>query len=82
MLEDSEGRLRKIEEVVQENRKILKRLQRQARWGRFWGYLKWSGIIIGTLVGYYYAQPYIDATRQAWQQIQETAGTVGGFLGN
>ena len=82
MPDDTEGRLRKIEAAVEENHKILKRLQRQARWGRFWGYLKWSAIIIGTLVGYYYAQPYIDAARQAWEKIQETAGTVGGFLGN
>ena len=82
MPDSVERRLDKIEETVEDNHKILKRLQRSARWGRFWHFLKWSVIIVSAVAGYYYVQPYLNATIAAWQKIQETAGTVGGFLGN
>lgn len=81
-MSDVEERLSKIEETVEENHKILKRLQRSARAARFWHFLKWMVIIIGALVGYYFLQPYIETTREVWQQIKGTAGQFGGFLGN
>jgi hypothetical protein len=47
-------------ETAQENNKILKKLQRAMRVGRFIKFLYWGFIIAITLGAYYYIQPVVD----------------------
>jgi len=67
-----------MHELVQENNKILHRLQRSARWSKFLRFVYWV-IIIGTSVGaYYYLQPYIDKLMGVYSGMQSDLNNVKG----
>ena len=81
--------LRENLKISRENRKILKRLQRSMRWGRFLRVVYWVVIIGGTLGAYYYIQPFVDNMKEMFSGIQAgTEGVTNGmgtgldFLGN
>ncbi len=62
--------------LSEENNKILRKMQRSLRWGRFFNALYWV-FIIGTAVGaYYYVQPYLDPL---WAILGGFKGKVPNF---
>lgn len=53
-------------ELVQENNRILRSIQRARLWGIAFNVLKWV-IIIGSSIGlYYYFEPQINSLMDAW----------------
>lgn len=74
------GLLQKIVENVEENNKILRRLQRDLRWRRFFGFLKWVVIIALSAGAYYYLQPWLEQTIATYQGIWEQIGQIQNSL--
>lgn len=52
--------LRRTLALTEENNKILRSMQRQARLARGYYILKWIIILAVLCAGFYYAQPYIE----------------------
>lgn len=68
--------LEETHELVLENNKILHRLQRSARWSKFFRFVYWV-LIIGTSVGaYYFLQPYIDKVIGVYTGMQNDLSNV------
>lgn len=62
--------LLKLVELVEENNKILRKIQRSNRVGTAFRIFYWL-IIIGVSVGaFYYLEPYIQVAKTAYQSIQ------------
>ncbi len=57
--------------MVTENNKMLRSMQRAARLGQLWSFLKWVFIIALTVGSYYYLQPYLEP-------ILKLYGSLGG----
>jgi len=63
-------------ELAEENNKILRRMQRAMRWGRFFSLLYWL-IIIGSAVGaYYFLQPFIASFQETFQSFTSGVGSL------
>ena len=63
-------------ELSEENNKMLKRLQSNMRWGRFFHALYWI-IILGSAFGaYYFVQPYIDQIMNIYGNVQNVGGSI------
>ena len=89
MDEGTEGRVKRIEELVEENHKILKRMQHAVRWNRLFWLIKWVVLVATALFGYYYLQPYVDTLVKTYETVQQQIGTIKdtaskatGFFGN
>lgn len=71
--------------TVEENNRILHRLQRNARFARLWHVFYWL-IVIGISVGaFYFLQPYIDQLISTYKGIQseiENVRNLTGFIRN
>lgn len=64
-----EDRLEKIENLVEENHKILKSMQSTIRWGRFFMIIKWGVIIVVTVGTFLYIQPYFEKLNQVYTTL-------------
>jgi len=52
--------LYRVASTVEDNNKMLHKLQRAARWNTFWRWMYWI-VIIGTAIGaFWFVQPYLD----------------------
>ncbi len=79
-MEWTDHRLNKVEALVEENNKILRRLQRTARWTQFFVFVKWV-VILGASFGlYYYLQPLVDGWLSTYQSLWQQAGNLGESL--
>jgi hypothetical protein len=45
--------------LYQDNNKILKGMQRAARWGTIWGIIKIAIYVVPIVAGYIYLKPYL-----------------------
>lgn len=79
---ESETEFKDLREIVLENNKILKRMQRNARFGRFFSLLKWAIYITLIVLSVRYIQPYLEQLQTTYSNIQETAGEVNEFKAN
>ncbi len=71
--------LRENLRLSKDNHKILKKMQRNAFWGRGLKIIYWLVIIGGALGAYYYIQPFIDSLREGFESIQtEAEGMTNG----
>ena len=61
--------LEETAKLTKENNKILRKMQRAARWARFFGLLKWVVIIGLTIGAYYYLEPYLQTILSMYSQI-------------
>lgn len=69
-------------ELSQENNKILRKMQRAARWGRFFKIIFWL-VIIGTTAGtYYYLQPVLSGMIDSYQGLISGVGKIGEIGGS
>tara|TARA_Y100000294_G_scaffold143306_1_gene137738 strand:- start:47 stop:340 length:294 start_codon:yes stop_codon:yes gene_type:complete len=67
---DERRMLKQLSKLAEENNKLLKKIHRSIKWGRFVKLVYWV-IVIGSAVGAYYVfQP-------AFESIQETFGMLG-----
>ncbi len=70
-------------ELIEENNKILRRMQSHQRWGSFFQTIYWI-FIIGSFIGvYYYLKPVLNAFGTSFGEIQKTVQNlknIGGSL--
>ena len=76
--------LDKIAQLSEENNKMLKSLRRGARWGAFFGLLKWAIIIIPIVWAYFLLQPYYggsfkETSNNIINQVRSLQGINIGF---
>lgn len=72
--------LEKIEELVEENNRLLHKLVTDLRWRRLISLAKWVFIIGLTLGLYYYVQPFINEIRSLYESIGVPKGTLNKIL--
>jgi hypothetical protein len=74
-----EAELADIKAKLEENTRILKKLESSHRWTLIIGFIKWAvyiGIIIGT---YAILQPYLEQIMKVYSGIQDGAETFSEF---
>ena len=72
MYGDERKTIEHLAELVEDNNRILRRLQRSKRWGTFFHFLYWVAILLLAAGSYYYIQPYVDSLQKLLPQLQET----------
>ena len=77
---DLEKRLDEIQDMVDENRVLLKKINRRLAWGQAMKLFYWVLIIGLSVLGYYAVQPYFEQVQSAYQGIQGGLDSVGGLL--
>lgn len=76
MSQDLEREIAQIRKIVEENNKIVKGLQKKARYATLISILKWV-IYIAIATGIYLlAKPIIDQATQTYGMIQESAKSI------
>jgi hypothetical protein len=71
--------LERILKQSEESNKILHGLRRQARWGAFFGFLKWT-IILGPVIwAYFYLQPYFGSIKQLYDTAIQQMRSIEGL---
>ena len=62
--------LDRVLELSEQNNKMLKKMERMARWSTIFRIIYWS-VIIGTAIGlFYFMQPYIDEAKEAYGSVR------------
>lgn len=56
-------------ELSEENHKILKKMQKAARWAVVWGFVKVLIIIVPLAVGFFFLQSYFEPIRSAYDTL-------------
>lgn len=73
---DIETQIAEIKKVVEENNKILRKIQAGNRWVIIMGFAKWI-VYIAILIGTYAVlQPYLNQMVGLYSGIQESADTL------
>ncbi|MCC7004311.1 hypothetical protein IT397_00090 [Candidatus Nomurabacteria bacterium] len=67
---------RRLLELVEENNRILRKMQRKSRWGTVYSILKWTLIIVITFWSYITIQPYINVMINTYNQLQTTSANL------
>jgi hypothetical protein len=57
--------------LSEENNKILRSMQRAARWAILWGFIKVLIVIIPLVAGYLYLEPYFKQAIDNYNGIRE-----------
>lgn len=57
--------------LSEENNKILRKMQRAAKWAFIWGFIKVAILIVPIIAGYLFLQPYLDDLMASYSSIQE-----------
>ena len=58
--------------LSEDNHRILKRMEKRARWAMAWGFIKVAIVVVPLIVGYLFLEPYIDKAAtdySSWKQI-------------
>ncbi|MEK7610710.1 MAG: hypothetical protein AAB468_03130 [Patescibacteria group bacterium] len=67
--------LDRLQELAEDNNRILHRLQRTARWASFWRGLKWLLVLAAILVSYYQLQPYFESLRGVYESVPKSTAS-------
>lgn len=70
-------RLERIEEAVEENRKILRALNRARKWGIATKIAYWVFIVAIAFGAYYYVEPYVGDLFEFYSGAKENVEKVG-----
>ena len=70
MYGDERKTIEHLAELVEDNNRILHRLQRAKRWGTFFHFLYWVLILLLAAGSYYYLQPYIENLQKIFPQLE------------
>ncbi|KKQ82789.1 MAG: hypothetical protein UT07_C0018G0001 [Parcubacteria group bacterium GW2011_GWB1_38_8] len=63
--------LKRTLELSEENNKILRKMQRVARWATLWGFIKVAIVIVPLILGFIYLQPFFDQIAENYSGIRE-----------
>jgi hypothetical protein len=66
--------------LSEENNKILRTLQKKARWAFVWGIMKVLIIVIPIVLGYLYFAPFIGEALENFQLMKSFIGGSGTVL--
>ena len=70
MYGDERKTIERLAELVEDNNRILHRLQRSKRWGTFFHFFYWVIILLLSAGAYYYIQPYLERLRPLLPQLE------------
>ncbi len=73
---DTEKELFQIKELVEENNKILHRMQRKSRFATLFSIVKWSVIVLVAFGAYTFLQPIIGSLMTSYSTIVEGANQI------
>ncbi|MDP2642034.1 MAG: hypothetical protein Q8P21_01960 [bacterium] len=57
--------------LSEENNKILRKIERRARWAVVWGFIKVAIIIVPLVIGYLYLQPFFERAMENYNGVRE-----------
>ncbi len=73
VLEEVKELVKKDLAMTQDTNRIVHKMQRAARWGRFFQIVWWVAILaVSGAAYYYYLQPYVDKLQGAYANLQAT----------
>lgn len=72
MYGDERKTIERLTELVEDNNRVLHRLQRAKRWGTFFRFSYWVVALLLAAGAYYYIQPYLDSLRTMLPQLEAT----------
>ena len=67
-------------ELAEENNRLLKRVDRRARWSNVWGFIKLVIIALPLMIGYFYLEPYLNQAVANYKQNYENIRDVVGHI--
>ena len=76
MYGDEKKTLERLTELVEDNNRILHRLQRAKRWGTFLHSLYWLIALLLAAGSYYYIQPYVESLKGVLPQLEATIDSL------
>ncbi len=76
MYGDERKTIERLTELVEDNNKILHRLQRAKRWNSLFHFLYWVIALLLAAGSYYYIQPYVEGLQKVLPQLE---GTIKGL---
>ena len=68
---DEKALLERTFRLSEDNNKILRKLNRNARWAVMWGFIKIAIIIVPLVAGYIYLQPFLGEAARNFESIKE-----------
>ncbi len=77
---DLQKQLDELQDMVDENRVILKKIDSRMAWGRAFKIFYWILIIGLSVFGYLAAQPYLNDIQDTYQGIQGGIDSVNGLF--
>lgn len=74
---DSEERalLERTAKLGDENNRILKKMERRARWAFLWWFIKVLIIVVPLVIGYFYLEPYINQALDSYKAVSNIFNT-------
>ena len=60
--------------LSEDNNRILKKLERKARWATIWGFIKVAIIVVPLIVGYFLLEPYVNDAVDNYNSVRELIG--------
>lgn len=73
---ENKGTLEEIYKLTKENNKMLHRIQSSRRWSKFGRVLYWMALIVVTVIGYYYLEPYLKTLQETYQTLQQSVSDM------
>lgn len=68
--------------LTEENNKLLRKMQRRARWGTITHIIYWIIILGITFGSYYYIQPYLNQALSAYSSLQKNVNGLNNGINN
>lgn len=72
--------LEKSLRLSEENNRILRNMERAARWATLWGFIKLLIIVIPLVIGYIFLQPYFGPARDLLETSQSDKNFIERFI--
>ncbi len=72
MYGDDKKTIERLVDLVEDNNKILHRLQRAKRWSSFFYFFYWVVALLLAAGSYYYIQPYVESLQKVLPQLDQT----------
>ncbi|MBI2065695.1 MAG: hypothetical protein HYT68_01355 [Candidatus Zambryskibacteria bacterium] len=66
--------LMRVAKLSEENNRILRKMQKAARWAILWGFIKIAIVVVPLVVGYIYLQPFFEQAIDNYNSIRDLLG--------
>lgn len=57
--------------LSEENNRMLKKMERRAKWLFLWGFIKIAIIVVPLVLGYFFLEPYINEAVDNYNGVRE-----------